>query len=65
MLLKSQPANPVQADGGSGQDETYYTDLLKMKLNNTVWVQLFLDASSRHSYVHISTWFWFFDAFTS
>lgn len=38
MLLKSQPANPVSAEGGEGQDETYYTDLLKMQLNNTVWV---------------------------
>ncbi|CAI5682190.1 unnamed protein product [Oreochromis niloticus] len=36
MLLKSQPANPAPADDGEGQDETYYTDLLKMKLNNTV-----------------------------
>ncbi|XP_028272217.1 protein Spindly isoform X2 [Parambassis ranga] len=36
MLLKSQPANPVAAEGGEGQDETYYTDLLKMQLNNTV-----------------------------
>ncbi|XP_033971597.1 protein Spindly isoform X2 [Trematomus bernacchii] len=36
MLLKSQPANPVPAEGGEGQDETYYTDLLKMKLSNTV-----------------------------
>ncbi|XP_030595648.1 protein Spindly [Archocentrus centrarchus] len=36
MLLKSQPANPATADGGDGQDETYYTDLLKMKLSNTV-----------------------------
>ncbi|KAF3837745.1 hypothetical protein F7725_009513 [Dissostichus mawsoni] len=36
MLLKSQPANPGPAEGGEGQDETYYTDLLKMKLSNTV-----------------------------
>uniref|UniRef100_I3K0E9 Protein Spindly n=1 Tax=Oreochromis niloticus TaxID=8128 RepID=I3K0E9_ORENI len=36
MLLKSQPANPAPADDGEGQDETYYTDLLKMKLSNTV-----------------------------
>lgn len=36
MLLKSQPANPVPAESSDGQDETYYTDLLKMKLNNTV-----------------------------
>ncbi|XP_062281878.1 protein Spindly [Scomber scombrus] len=36
MMLKSQPANPAPAEGGEGQDETYYTDLLKMKLNNTV-----------------------------
>ncbi|TNN63891.1 Protein Spindly [Liparis tanakae] len=34
MMLKSQPANP--AESGDVQDETYYTDLLKMKLNNTV-----------------------------
>ncbi|XP_005948336.1 protein Spindly [Haplochromis burtoni] len=36
MLLKSQPANPAPAGDGDGQDETYYTDLLKMKLSNTV-----------------------------
>ncbi|KAM9375497.1 protein Spindly [Pholidichthys leucotaenia] len=36
MLLKSQPANPAPAEGGDGQDETYYTDLLKMKLSNTL-----------------------------
>lgn len=36
MLLKSQPANPRQEAGGEGQDETYYTDLLKMQLSNTV-----------------------------
>ncbi|XP_047440928.1 protein Spindly [Mugil cephalus] len=35
MLLKSQAANTAPAEGES-QDETYYTDLLKMKLNNTV-----------------------------
>lgn len=34
--LKSQPANPVQAEASAGQDETYYTDLLKLKLNNSV-----------------------------
>ncbi|XP_045887506.1 protein Spindly isoform X2 [Micropterus dolomieu] len=36
MMMKSQPANPAPAESGDGQDETYYTDLLKMKLNNTV-----------------------------
>ncbi|XP_061582431.1 protein Spindly [Cololabis saira] len=36
VLLKSGPANPGQAEPGDGQDETYYTDLLKMKLSNTV-----------------------------
>ncbi|XP_039976394.1 protein Spindly isoform X2 [Xiphias gladius] len=36
MILKSQPANPTPAESSDGQDETYYTDLLKMKLNNTV-----------------------------
>nr|XP_019934054.1 PREDICTED: protein Spindly [Paralichthys olivaceus] len=36
MILKSQPANLAPAESGDGQDETYYTDLLKMKLNNTV-----------------------------
>ncbi|XP_005749177.1 protein Spindly isoform X2 [Pundamilia nyererei] len=36
MLLKSQPANPAPAGDGDGQDETYYTDLLQMKLSNTV-----------------------------
>ncbi|XP_043982619.1 protein Spindly [Gambusia affinis] len=35
-LLKSQPANPVQAESVGGQDETYYTDLLQLKLNNSV-----------------------------
>ncbi|XP_078117128.1 protein Spindly [Sander vitreus] len=36
MMLKAQPANPAPAQSADGQDETYYTDLLKMKLNNTV-----------------------------
>uniref|UniRef100_A0A671V872 Protein Spindly n=1 Tax=Sparus aurata TaxID=8175 RepID=A0A671V872_SPAAU len=36
MMLKSQPANPALAETADGYDETYYTDLLKMKLNNTV-----------------------------
>ncbi|XP_070693035.1 protein Spindly isoform X2 [Pempheris klunzingeri] len=36
MMLKSQPANPAPAESSDGQDETYYTDLLKMKLSNTV-----------------------------
>ncbi|KAF0039300.1 hypothetical protein F2P81_007535 [Scophthalmus maximus] len=36
MILKSKPANVAPAENGDGQDETYYTDLLKMKLNNTV-----------------------------
>ncbi|XP_031732107.1 protein Spindly isoform X1 [Anarrhichthys ocellatus] len=36
MMLKSQPANPAPAEGGDSRDETYYTDLLKMKLNNSV-----------------------------
>uniref|UniRef100_A0A8C7WM24 Protein Spindly n=1 Tax=Oryzias sinensis TaxID=183150 RepID=A0A8C7WM24_9TELE len=36
MLLKSQPSNPAPADAGDGRDETYYTDLLKMKLSDTV-----------------------------
>ncbi|XP_069580741.1 protein Spindly [Brachyistius frenatus] len=36
MLLKSQPANRAPAAGGEGQDETYYTHLLQMKLDNTV-----------------------------
>ncbi|KAM7417076.1 hypothetical protein PAMA_016943 [Pampus argenteus] len=36
MMLKSQPTNPAPAESGDGQDETYYTDLLKMKLSNTV-----------------------------
>ncbi|XP_031175562.1 protein Spindly [Sander lucioperca] len=36
MTLKAQPANPAPAQSADGQDETYYTDLLKMKLNNTV-----------------------------
>ncbi|XP_008417962.1 protein Spindly [Poecilia reticulata] len=35
-LLKAQPANPVQAEAVGGQDETYYTDLLQLKLNNSV-----------------------------
>ncbi|XP_041845462.1 protein Spindly [Melanotaenia boesemani] len=35
MLLKSQPANPLQEAGSEVQDETYYTDLLKMQLSNT------------------------------
>ncbi|XP_068451752.1 protein Spindly isoform X2 [Clinocottus analis] len=36
MMLKSQPANSAPVESVSGQDETYYTDLLQMKLNNTV-----------------------------
>ncbi|KAM9740861.1 protein Spindly [Menidia menidia] len=36
MLLKSQPAKPGPAEGGDSQDETYYTDLLKMQLGNAV-----------------------------
>ncbi|XP_026212958.1 protein Spindly [Anabas testudineus] len=36
MMLKSQPENPAPAESGGSQDETYYTDLLKMKLNSTV-----------------------------
>ncbi|KAE8277638.1 Protein Spindly-A [Larimichthys crocea] len=36
MMLKSQPANPAPAESCDRQDETYYTDLLQMKLNNTV-----------------------------
>ncbi|XP_034399739.1 protein Spindly isoform X2 [Cyclopterus lumpus] len=35
MMLKSQPVNPAPAESGDGQDETYYIDLLKMKLHNT------------------------------
>ncbi|XP_014876423.1 protein Spindly isoform X1 [Poecilia latipinna] len=35
-LLKSQPTNTVQAEAVGGQDETYYTDLLQLKLNNSV-----------------------------
>ncbi|XP_034739155.1 protein Spindly [Etheostoma cragini] len=35
-MLKAQPANPAQAQSANSQDETYYTDLLKMQLNNTV-----------------------------
>ncbi|KAK0154238.1 Protein Spindly [Merluccius polli] len=36
MLLKSQPSVPAQSDGRDNQDETYYTDLLQMKLSNSV-----------------------------
>ncbi|XP_032384293.1 protein Spindly [Etheostoma spectabile] len=35
-MLKAQPDNPAPAQSADSQDETYYTDLLKMKLNNTV-----------------------------
>uniref|UniRef100_A0A8C5CVZ7 Protein Spindly n=1 Tax=Gadus morhua TaxID=8049 RepID=A0A8C5CVZ7_GADMO len=35
MLLKSQPSVPSRSDVDI-QDETYYTDLLKLKLNNSV-----------------------------
>ncbi|XP_014826871.1 PREDICTED: protein Spindly isoform X2 [Poecilia mexicana] len=35
-LLKSQPTNTIQAEAVGGQDETYYTDLLQLKLNNSV-----------------------------
>lgn len=40
MNLKSQSANPTPAETDDGLDETYYTDLLKMKLDNAVWVEL-------------------------
>ncbi|XP_029965068.1 protein Spindly [Salarias fasciatus] len=36
VLLKSQPANPAPPEDGEEHDETYYTDLLKMKLSNSV-----------------------------
>nr|XP_020466886.1 protein Spindly isoform X2 [Monopterus albus] len=36
MMLKSEPVNPAPSESSDGQDETYYTDLLKMKLSNTV-----------------------------
>lgn len=39
MMWKSQPANPAPAESTYGHDETYYTDLLKMKLDNAVWVE--------------------------
>lgn len=35
MTLKVQSANPTP-ETGYGLDETYYTDLLKMKLDNAV-----------------------------
>lgn len=40
MTLKAQSANPTSAETDDGLDETYYTDLLKMKLDNAVWVEL-------------------------
>ncbi|XP_034545003.1 protein Spindly [Notolabrus celidotus] len=36
IMFKSQPANPAPGESHNVQDETYYTDLLKMKLNNSV-----------------------------
>lgn len=39
MTLKVQSANPTP-ETGYGLDETYYTDLLKMKLDNAVWVKM-------------------------
>ncbi|XP_059202481.1 protein Spindly [Centropristis striata] len=36
VMLKSQPANPSPAGSSDVQDETYYTDLLKMQLSNAV-----------------------------
>ncbi|XP_026186686.1 protein Spindly isoform X2 [Mastacembelus armatus] len=36
MMLKAEPANPAPSESADSQDETYYTDLLKMKLSNTV-----------------------------
>ncbi|XP_037531059.1 protein Spindly [Nematolebias whitei] len=35
-VSKSQPVNSAPTDGGSSQDETYYIDLLKLKLHNAV-----------------------------
>lgn len=40
MTLKAQSANPTPAETDDGLDETYYTDLLKMQLDNAVWVEL-------------------------
>lgn len=36
MMLKAESANPAPSECADSQDETYYTDLLKMKLSNTV-----------------------------
>ncbi|XP_029917886.1 protein Spindly [Myripristis murdjan] len=36
IIWKSQPSHPAPTDNADGQDETYYIDLLKMKLNNSV-----------------------------
>lgn len=40
MTLKAQSANPTPAETDDGLDEIYYTELLKMKLDNAVWVDL-------------------------
>ncbi|XP_061690055.1 protein Spindly [Syngnathoides biaculeatus] len=36
VMLKSRESNPVPSEIGNGCDETFYTDLLKLKLNNAV-----------------------------
>ncbi|CAL9707153.1 unnamed protein product [Knipowitschia caucasica] len=36
MMVKAQTPNSAPGEGIEGQDETYYTDLLKMKLNNSI-----------------------------
>ncbi|XP_077434620.1 protein Spindly isoform X2 [Vanacampus margaritifer] len=35
-LLKTKESNATPSEIGNGQDETYYTDLLKMKLDNAI-----------------------------
>ncbi|XP_072292289.1 protein Spindly [Eucyclogobius newberryi] len=36
MMLKAQAPSLASGENADGQDETYYTDLLKMKLNNSI-----------------------------
>ncbi|XP_075994800.1 protein Spindly isoform X2 [Genypterus blacodes] len=35
-VMMTQPSGPAPAVGGDGRDETFYTDLLKMKLNKAI-----------------------------
>lgn len=53
MTFKAQSANPTPAEADDGLDESYYTDLLKMKLDNAVWVEPQLCLHTLFSQSHV------------